>query len=350
MKKNLPLILTIAALMVASCGKEWLPNATQPATSLNISTLAGSGMPGNSDGTGIGASFYNPTGVAADTSGDVYVADFRNSLIRKISPGGVVKTFAGGVSPGSNNGTGVYASFYQPTGIAVDASGNIYVADSNNNLIREISPAGVVTTLAGSGAQGNSNGNGTAATFNYPEGVAVDGAGNVYVADYGNNLIREIGPSGAVITLAGNGSPGSTNGLDTSATFNQPTGVAVDAAGNVYVADYGNNLIRKISLGNVTTLAGSGSSGSANGTGAAASFNGATGIAVDASGNVYVADYGNNLIKVISPAGAVTSLGNGSGGSGTNTLFSHPYGVAVDIKGNIYVADYGNSTIQKIAK
>jgi len=349
-KKNLPLLLIIV-LFITSCSKE-LEFNTPPVnpSSVTVSLLAGSGTPGSVNGTGNAASFYQPTGVAVDASGNVYVADFRNSLIREISQAGVVTTFAGGVNAGSANGTGIYASFNEPTGVATDGAGNIYVADNGNNLIREISPSGVVTTLAGTGAQGSANGPAAAASFNFPQGVAVDAAGNVYVADYGNNMIRKISAAGSVTTLAGRDSSGSTNGVDTAATFNQPSGVAVDAGGNVYVADFGNNLIRKISqTGGVSTFAGSGTPGAANGTGAAASFNGPTGLAIDASGNVYVADYGNNLIRKITPAGVVTTIGNGAAGTG-NTLFNGPYGVAVDAAGNIYVANYRNSTIQKISK
>ncbi len=352
MKKNSPLFL-ITALLITSCGKE-LEFNTPPnssSSSNSISTFAGSGIQGSANGTGINASFYQPTGVATDASGNIYVADFRNSLIRKISPAGLVTTLAGSGTQGSANGTGVYASFYQPTSVAADASGNIYVADDGNHLIREISPAGAVTTLAGSGVQGAANGTGTAASFSYPQGVAVDASGNVYVADYGNNMVREITAAGIVTTLAGSGTPGSTNGISTAALFNEPTGVAVDATGNVYVADYGNNLIREISpAGVVTTLAGSGTAGSVNGTGTAAAFNQPTGVAVDANGNVYVADYGNNLIREISPAGVVTTLGSGTGGTGSATAFNGPYGIAVDTAGNVYVAEYGNSTILKITR
>jgi len=350
MKKSLPILLIVALFLIASCGKEWLSNTGPSTVSLNVSTLAGSGLPGNSNGAGTNASFYEPTGLAVDTGGNVYVADYRNSLIRKITPGGIVTTFAGGVKPGNGNGNGVYASFNQPTGIAIDAAGNIYVADSNNNLIREIDPSGNVTTLAGSGSAGMVNGMGTGASFSNPEGVAVDAAGNVYVADYGNNMIRKISAGGVVTTLAGQTSAGNANGrADTVATFNQPTGLAVDAAGNVYVADFGNNLIRLITpAGIVSTFAGSGTSGSANGTGMAASFNGPTGIATDAAGNVYVADYGNNILRLITPAGAVTSLGVSS--SPANPIFNKPYGVAIDKKGNLYVANYGNSTVVKVSK
>jgi sugar lactone lactonase YvrE len=351
MKKIFP-FLSVTLLLFTSCGSEleFNPKPVNP-NQVNVGTLAGSGTQGSVNGTGTGASFYEPTGVAADAAGNVYVADYRNNMIRAISPAGMVTTLAGSGSQGSINATGTYASFFQPTGVAVDASGNVYVADNGNHLIREISPAGVVSTLAGSGSAGFANGSGTGAKFNYPQGIAVDGAGNVYVADYGNNMIREISPAGMVTTLAGKSTGGSVNGADTAATFNQPTGVAVDAAGNVYVADSGNNMIRKISAaGGVTTLAGSGSAGFANGNGKSASFNGCTGIALDATGNVFIADYGNNLVRKISPAGEVSTLGSGTGGSAKGTLFSGPYGVAVDAAGNVYVANYGNSTIQKVSK
>jgi sugar lactone lactonase YvrE len=344
------LLLLICSLYIASCGNELEFNTTpNSGGAVSVSTIAGSGVQGSADGTGTFATFYQPTGIAVDASGNIYVADYRNNTIRKITATGVVTTLAGTVAQGSANGTGTYATFNQPTGVAVDASGNIYVADNGNNLIREITPAGVVTTIAGSGTSGGFNGTGTAATFNCPQGIAVDVSGNIYVADYGNNQVRKIAPGGIVTTLAGKDSSGANNGVDTAATFNQPTGVAVDAAGNVYVADEGNNLIRKINpAGMVTTFAGSGAAGASNGAGTAASFNGPTGVAVDASGNVYVADYGNNLVREISPAGAVTTLG---AGPATNTkLFKGPYGVAVDAAGDVYVADYGYSTILKISK
>jgi serine/threonine-protein kinase len=350
MKKTSPLWL-ITVLLITSCGKELESNSVLANQNLSVNTLAGSGSQGSANGTGTAASFYQPTGITVDTAGNVYVADYRNNLIRKINSAGLVTTFVGTLSPGSANGTGTYASFFQPTGVAVDVSGNVYIADNGNNLIREISPAGVVTTMAGNGTVGFVNGIGSAASFSGPQGIAVDVSGNVYVADYGNNLIREISPNGVVTTLAGSGTSGSVNGVDTAAAFNEPTGVAVDVAGNVYVADYGNNLIRKISpAGMVTTLAGSGNTGAANGTGTAASFNGPTGLAVDASGNVYVADYGNNLVREITPAGVVTKLGSGTGGPGKSLSFNGPYGIAIDAVGNIYVAVYGNSTIQKINK
>ncbi|MCD0489495.1 YDG domain-containing protein [Pedobacter sp. MC2016-14] len=318
-----------------------------------VSTLTGSGSQGSANGTATAASFYYPFGVATDASGNVYVADTYNHLIRKISPAGVVSTLAGNVSGGSADGTGTAASFNYPSGVATDASGNVYVADQNNNLIRKISPAGVVSRLAGN-SLGSANGTGTAASFNYPFGVATDAAGNVYVGDYANNLVRKISPAGVVSTLAGSGSYGSANGTGTATSFYYPKGVATDASGNVYVADQVNNLIRKISpAGVVSTLAGSGSIGRANGPGTAARFYYPYGVATDAAGNVYVADTYNNLIRKISPTGVVSTLAGSSSqgsanGTGTAASFTYPIGVATDAAGNVYVADYGNNLVRKI--
>ncbi len=319
-----------------------------------VTTLAGSGAQGSANGMGTAASFYGPTGVAVDAAGNVYVGDAVNNLIRKISPSGVVTTLAGSGAQGSANGTGTAASFYLPQQVAVDAAGNVYVGDAGNNLIRKISPSGVVITLAGSGAQGSTNGTGTAASFSGPTGVALDAAGNVYVADRGNNLIRKINPSGVVTTLAGSGAQGSANGTGTAASFSTPQQLAVDVVGNIYVVEF-SNLIRKIGpSGAVSTLAGSGAQGSANGTGTAASFYLPQGVAVDVAGNVYVADQANQLIRKISALGVVTTLaGSGAQGSanGTGTVasFNSPNGVAVDAAGNVYIADTGNNLIRKIA-
>jgi sugar lactone lactonase YvrE len=226
MKKNLLFLLISAALILTSCSKQDEGNYSNGSTQANISYL------------GNNISFYNPTSVALDTSGNVYVADFRNNLIREINTTGVGSTLAGTGAVGNANGAPSVASFNLPTGVALDIYGNVYVADSNNNLIREISTSGVVSTFAGTGAQGAANGAASAATFNYPEGIAVDTLGNVYVADYGNNMIREISAAGVVTTLAGNGTAGANNAVDTAATFYEPASVAVDVSGNVYVADY----------------------------------------------------------------------------------------------------------------
>lgn len=273
-----------------------------------VSTFAGSpGITGSANGLDT-ATFFKPFGVATDAAGNVYVADAGNNKIRKISPAGLVSNFAGTGKAGSADGTDT-ATFNSPLGLALDKTGNVYVADYGNNLIRKISAAGVVSTLAGTTIAGADNGAGKAATFNSPESLAVDAAGNVYVADNGNNLIRKISPAGVVSTLAGSGMMGSDNGTGTAASFKSPFGIAVDAAGNVYVSDSGNNLIRKITpAGVVSTFAGSGVKGASDATGTAASFNTPAGIAIDAAGNVFVSDENNNLIRKITASGVVTTI------------------------------------------
>jgi sugar lactone lactonase YvrE len=288
--------------------------------------------------------------VAVDSAGNLYVMDAYNYTIRKVSAAGAVTTLAGSVGvSGTNDGIGSAAQFNYSTSVAVDGAGNVYVADTSNNTIRKVTPAGVVTTLAGRAGglsgYGSADGTGSAAQFAFPQGVAVDSAGNVYVADTQNNTIRKITPTGVVTTLAGMAGyehQGSADGIGSAAQFNWPSGVAVDGAGNVYVADMRNNTIRKVTAsGAVTTLAGRvGSSGGADGTGSAARFNNPAGLAVDSVGNVYVADNGNHAIRMVTQAGVVTTIGG-------NAEFVSPGGVAVDGAGNLYVADSTRRCITK---
>jgi sugar lactone lactonase YvrE len=319
-----------------------------------VTTLAGSGAAAFLDGQGAIAQFKSPTRMAVDSAGNVYVADTYNNRIRKITPSGLVTTLAGSGQQGFADGQGENAKFFRPEGVAVDSAGNVYVADFNNNRIRKITPSGLVTTLAGSGINGFADGQDTNAQFNAPSGLAVDSAGNVYVADFNNNRIRKITPSGLVTTLAGSGAAAFLDEQDTNAQFNKPYGVAVDSTGNVYVADYNNKRIRKITpSGLVTTLAGSGQQGFADGNGTNAQFNYPAGLAVDSAGFVYVADTNNNRIRKITPSGDVTTLA-GSGqqgfadGNGANAQFNAPYGVAVISNGDVYVSDLFNNRIRKI--
>jgi alpha-tubulin suppressor-like RCC1 family protein len=279
-----------------------------------VSTFAGSGNAGSTNGTGIAAEFKGSIGIAIDGSGNVYVADSENFKIRKITPAGVVTTFAGSGVAGSVNGTGTAASFSHCGGLAIDISGNIYVAEYESHKIRKITPTGVVTTLAGSGIGGSADGIGTAASFFHPMAVAVDLSGNVYVADWSTNKIRKITPSGVVTTLAGSGATGAADGIGSSASFNMPEGLVVDGIGNVYVADTYNHIIRKITpSGVVTTFAGSGTNASVNGNGTSASFKGPRAITLDNSGNFYISEF--RKIRKVTSSGVVTDfVGNGSYG------------------------------------
>ena len=269
-----------------------------------VSTLAGSGTQGYANGTGTAAQFSDPTSVAVDATGtNVYVADYQNHRIRKIvAATGVVTTLAGNGTAGYVDGPGTTAQFNQPYGVAADGSGNVYVAGFVDHSIRKIVVAtGVVSTLAGNGTQGSANGTGTVARFTYPCGVAVDGSGNLFVADGNNFRIRQIVvATGVVTTLAGNTS-GYAEGTGTAALFGYPCGVTADGSGNVYVADRDNHRIRKIvvATGVVSTLAGNGTLGYADGTFTAAQFNNPTGVAVDAGGAVYVIDRDNNRVRIV---------------------------------------------------
>jgi sugar lactone lactonase YvrE len=322
-----------------------------------VTTFAGTGSAGAQNGKATQASFNNPIGIAINSAGSLVIADQQNNSIRIITTAdniSTVTTLAGTLTAGFTN-SGATSTFNAPTGVAITAAGNIYVADQGNNAIRLITAAGVVSTVAGNGTAGLVNDNGAAAEFTAPTGIAVDAIGNIYVADKGNNVIRKIDPDGDVTTLAGTGKVGATNGAGAIATFNQPTAVAVDASGNVFVADFGNNLIRMITPGGVvTTLAGSGAEGSNNGKGLAASFDGPAGLAFSSSGLLYVADSGNNIIREVSSTGSVVTVaGTGTAGfsNGTSAItatFNLPQGVAINASGTIYIADTGNGLIREL--
>jgi len=307
-----------------------------------VTTLVGNaGSSGSTDATGSAARFYTPIGVAVDTAGNVFVADTFNHTIRKVTSAGVVTTLAGSAgSSGSTDATGSAARFFYPYGVSVDTAGNVFVADTSNHTIRKVTNAGVVTTLAGlAGSLGSTDATGSAARFRSPHWVSVDTAGNVFVADYTNHTIRKVTSAGVVTTLAGSpGSAGSTDATGSAARFYYPRGVAVDTAGNVFVAEATNKTIRKVtSAGVVTTEAGlAGTSGSNNGLGSAARFNSPWGVAVDTAGNVFVADYANYTIRnsaVSAPATVTLSdlskTYTGSAQAPTTTV--SPSGLALEV-------------------
>jgi sugar lactone lactonase YvrE len=306
------------------------------------------------DGFGV----MNPVAAAVDANGNIYVATGLQDTVRKVTPAGIPTPLVGAFEvAGSADGTGASALFNNPGGVAVDASGNLYVADTGNQTVRKVTPAGVVTTLAGSaGNAGSTDGTGTAATFNAPFGIGVDASGTVYVAEQINDTIRKITPSGVVTTLAGSpGHKGSTDGNGSDARFDRPSGLAVDGAGNIYVADFVNDTVRKITpSGVVTTIAGSpGKSGDVDGPAASARFNTPNSVGVDGAGNVFVDDTGNQLIREITSAGAVLTLGGslgiygGDDGTGVAALFANPLGIAADAAGNVYIADTNNAVLRK---
>jgi sugar lactone lactonase YvrE len=326
---------------------QFTTNADLSAAVGTVSTLAGNASTGFINGTGTGAFFDSPQGLTIDASGNIYVADSFNSAIRKVTPAGIVTTLSGTGNIGYVDGPIAGAQFYAPQSLVADAAGNIYVADMGNNMIRKISASGVVSTLAGSGDAGYVNGTGTAATFNSPRGIALDAQGNLYVADQGNNLIRKVTAAGVVTTVAGITTAGYVdNATATSAQFNRPDGIALDAQGNIYVADLLNYAIRKISTAGVVTtyIGGPKQPGVIGNPGA---------IAFDAKGNFFISDQNGRILEIttgkvlLSIAGSTTSAGFADG-QGASALFNSPQGLIADASGNIWVADSNNNRIRKV--
>ena len=319
----------------------------------NCSTLAGTYLGWSTDGPGTSARFNKPVGVAVDPSGNVYVADRESHTVRKIAPEGMVTTLAGRAGTcGSADGVGSNARFCYPAGVAVDAAGNVFVADENNSAIRKITPEGVVTTIA---SPATATGPGDRLLL--PRGIAIDPGGDLIVADTENGLIRRVTLAGVVITVAGQSAQwGFDDGPASAARFVSPAGAAFDADGGLLVSDrYGANVRKVAPDGAVSTVAGLGGSwGSDDGVGSAARFSGPSGLAVTIQGRVLVVDSFNHTVRVISPEGAVSTLAGFPDaiglvdGAGSNARFDYPEGIAVDNAGNAYVADTGNHAIRKV--
>ena len=329
-----------------------------PAALMGFITVFGLSHPANAQqemsAFATAANFSLTTGIASDSTGAIYVANWHNAIL-KITPDGVVTTFAGKPDVrGSDDGIGSAASFAYPIGIATDSASNVYVADKVGNTIRKITPDGVVTTLAGTaGVTGHADGIGKSASFSGPVGVATDSTGNVYVADSGNNAIRKITPDGMVTTIAGlAGERGEIDGIGKAARFSDPCSIAIDGAGNLFVAEMSRHTIRKTTpAGMVTTLAGRADEpGHADGNGADATFRAPRGVTADKAGNVYVADFGNNTIRKITPTGVVTTIAGQPGadeggefdGMGTAATFLQPVAVATNSAGRVLVLESDN--------
>ncbi|MFK2823126.1 immunoglobulin-like domain-containing protein [Arcobacter sp. YIC-80] len=330
----------------------WLSLSYSPGG--NVSTFAGNGLAGTKDGTGTKASFNGPQALIIDSNDTLYSTGFDSHKIRKITSFGVVTTYGGTGQSGSLDGSLLNATFNRPQGIAVDSKNNIFIADQGGHIIRKITPSGDVTTFVGKGVIGDSDGTGTTIAFNNPSSIAIDSNDNLFVADTKNHKIRKITPDGRSSTFAGLGVIGSSDDIGIASTFNTPYGIDIDSNDNLYVADSSNHKIRKITpSGNVITLAGSGSAGFADGTGSLATFRYPDKLVVDSDNNIYVGDYNNHSIRKITPAGVVTTIaGNGSAGLtdafGKLAQFNGPTDIAIDSKNNIYIADQKNHKIRKI--
>ena len=368
MKPIFPLVGLVGALWSASM----VSVQSQAYTWTTIAGLCGSTNSGSADGTNANARFYYPKGLAVDGAGSLYVADSGNHTIRKITPIGtdwVVSTLAGAAgAPGDADGTNSNARFWNPCGIALDGAGNLYVADSARYTIRRITPVStnwVVTTIAGlPGVQGSNDGTNTNARFYQPTYIAVDQAGNLYMADNGNDTVRKIAPVGTnwvVSTLAGHvGTSASKDGMNGNAWFSNPNGIALDRVGNVCVADYYGSTIRWMALDGtnwyVTTIAGGTyATGSADGTNRNARFYRPSAVAMDGAGSLFVTDAVNDNVRKITPVGTnwvVSTLGGSAtnsgaaDGTGTDARFYTPLGVAVNTAGDLYVADSWNHAIR----
>ncbi len=324
-----------------------------------VVTVAGQAeVPGEADGPAFDATFNNPHGIAVDQNGNVYTCDRWSHLIRKITPDGMVSTVAGrkGIS-GDMDGDTTIALFNEPWGICVDQQGNILVADTRNNKIRKISPSGIVSTVAGSGNFGSSDGIGTSSTFGNPTGIECDAEGNIYVADHLTHIIRKIDPNGVVSTIAG--TPylmGSTDGPGGIASFARPYGLSLDNDGNILVADEWNHKIRKIDLdGVVSTVAGNGAVGSLDGEVESSSFNYPWDITVDSMGNIFVADGYNYLIRKITTDGMVASFAGtlettgATDGMGSLATFSGATAIAISpLTKEIFIGDAYNNLVRKL--
>ena len=385
------LALALACAVAAAISAQ--AYVTEPAT---IWRIAGNGIPCADPTTSCGdgptataANLNHPTGVAVDGAGNVYVADTNDHKIRKVTPSGAISTIAGNgtacADPTTSCGDGptaTAANLTFPEAVAVDGAGNVYIA-GNEHKVRKVTPPGAISTIAGNGTfcadPTTSCGDGptaTAASLSSPEGLAVDGAGNVYISDTGLHKIRKVTPGGAISTIAGSGTqcadPTTTcddGATATNAELNFPEGVAVDGAGNVYIADWGDDKIRKLTPGGaISTIAGNGtacadptSSCGDGPTATAANLNQPFGVAVDAAGNVYFADEANSKVRKVTPAGAISTIaGNGTdcanapacgdGGAATAASLDDPEGVAVDAAGqNVFVADSDSDMIRWIA-
>ncbi|HXM41748.1 MAG TPA: hypothetical protein VN924_10870 [Bryobacteraceae bacterium] len=354
--------IRIWLLLAASMATAW-PQAPQ----FTITTVAGNGSAGYSGdgGPATNAELNGPRGVTEDLFGNLYIAEFYGQRVRKVTPGGTITTFAGNGIQGfsGDGGPATSAELNGPYRVTVDLAGNVYIPDSSNCRIRKVSPDGTITTIAGNGFQGYSGDGGpaTSASLTYPEAVAFDSAGNYYIADEGANVVRKVNPSGTITTAAGTGVSGYSGdgGPATSATLDGPVGVQVDSSDDLYISDQGNDVIRKVTSGAISTIAGNGVFGFAGDGGPAinAEFGYPASIGLDASGNLYIPDVNNNRIRVVLTTGTIWTVAGdgtegygGDGGPAVDAAINVPRSVSVAPNGNVYIGDFGNNRVRMLSQ
>jgi uncharacterized protein (TIGR03437 family) len=330
-----------------------------------INVVAGNGLPSylGDAGPAVTAELHSPEDVAVDSSGNVYIADTANAYIRKVTTDGNINFVAGDGAIGyaGDNGTATLAGLVEPYGVAVDSAGNIYICERADGRIRQVNTKGIINTIIGNGSNGFS-GDGSAALgamTNLPGGIALDSSGNLYIADSMNNRIRKVtnSGSGTISTIAGNGvySYSGDGSSATSAQLYAPQSIAVDAKGNFYIADTGNNVVREVSGGIIFTFAGNGGGGD-NGPAVSAAIAAPQGVVVDSSGNVYISDTGKSRVRKVGTNGTISTIAgtgtpgySGDGNAATSAALNTPVGLAVDTPGNLYIADFGNNVVRKVS-
>lgn len=328
-------LLLINVLFIQSCKDD------DPAPPVyEVSTVAGSGTLGFADGTGTGASFNYPTGMVFDAAGNLFVCDTRNHCIRKITPAGEVSTFAGSTVNGNADGTGTSAQFSQPRGIVLDKAGSFYVTDAGNSNIRKITSEGVVTTIFDGDPE-----------FKFPSAIVIDSKGDFFITDFISNVVWKLSATGGISLFAGDGSNGFADGQGQAAQISEVWGIAIDANDNLFVTNH--HGVRKITpTGAVTTIAGSDAEGFADGKGSEAKFSAPRGIVLSASGDLYICDSSNHRIRRVTQGGDVLTVAGGAAGLadgvGTDAQFSSPFGMTSDANGKMYVSEIDNHTIRKI--
>jgi len=355
---NVNRCLSVGLLLLAS---------TLRAETPQLESVAGNGVAGyaGDSGPATAAELNLPANVAVDGSDDIFVADSGNQRIRKIDRGGMITTIAGTGSAGysGDGGPARSARLFVPGWVAVDNNGNLYIADTYNNRIRKVDTNGTITTVAGTGAAGYSGDSGPAASalLNGPACVAVDKAGNLYVTDGRNSRIRKVDTKGTITTVAGTGVSGYSGdgGASASALLDEPSGIAVDAEGNLFIADSANHRVRMVdTVGKISTIAGTGKAGYSgdNGSAASASLTFPTEVMVDAAENIYIADSGNHCIRKVDIRGTITTIAgrgtagySGDGGPAVSATLNFPAGMAADAAGNLYFADQSNNRIRRIS-